>query len=81
MNKVLLCIASLNISVTRRLASVAGAVIQAIRRLEFEDVLRTGDQLEVSNGLQSVRTNPVVNAKAHMRRSLTLVEVYPSGDC
>ena len=64
-----------------RLASVVGAVIQAIGRPEFEDGLRTGVQLEVCNDLQSVRTNPVVNAKAHMRRSLTLGEVYPSGDC
>ena len=63
------------------LASVAGAVIQAIGRPEFEDGLRTGVQLEVSNDLQSVRTNPVVNAKAQMGRSLTLGEVYPSGDC
>ena len=47
-----------------RLASLAGAVIQAIGSSEFEDGLRTGVQLEVSNDLQSVRTKPVVNAKS-----------------
>ena len=49
---------------------MAGTVIQATRRSEFEDGLRTGVQLEVSNDLQSVRNNPVVNAKAHMGQKL-----------
>ena len=40
-----------------RLASVEGAVIQAIGRPEFEDGLRTGVQLVLRSGLQSVRTN------------------------
>ena len=40
-----------------RLASVAGAVIQAIGRPEFEDGLRTGVQLVLRSGLQSVCTN------------------------
>ena len=40
-----------------RLASVAGAVIQAIGRPEFEDGLRTGVQLVLRSGLQRVCTN------------------------
>ena len=42
-----------------RLASVtvAGAVIQAIGRPEFEDGLRTGVQLVLRSGLQSVCTH------------------------
>jgi len=40
-----------------RLASVAGAVFQAIERPEFEDDLRTGVQLVLRSGLQSICTN------------------------
>ena len=41
----------------KRMASVAGAVIQAIGRPEFEDGLRTGVQLVLRSGLQSVCTH------------------------
>ena len=40
------------------LGSVAGSVIQATGRTDFEDGSRTGTKLEVRNGLQSVRTIP-----------------------
>ena len=43
-----------------RLASIAGAVIQAIGRPEFEDGLWTGVHLEDSWCPSRVRTNPVV---------------------
>ena len=48
-----------NLSIEQKswLASVAGAVIQAIGRPEFEDGLRTGVQLVLRSGLQSVCTN------------------------
>ena len=41
--------------------SVAGPVIQATGRTDFEDGSRTATTLEVSNGLHSVRTSPEVN--------------------
>ena len=41
-----------------RLASVAGAVIQATGRTELEDGLCAGGQLKARNGLQRVRTIP-----------------------
>ena len=40
---------------------MAGSVIQATGRTDFEDGSRTGTKLEVRNGLQSVRTIPEVN--------------------
>ena len=67
--------------VTFRLASVAGAVIQAIGRPEFEDGLRTGVLQEDCWCPCGVRTNPLVNVRAPMWRGMTLGEVYPSGDC
>ena len=44
-----------------RLASVAGSVIEATARPEFEDGLWTGVHLEDSWCPSRVRTNPVVN--------------------
>ena len=41
--------------------SVAGHVIQATERMDFEDGSSTVTTLEVSNGLHSVRTSPEVN--------------------
>ena len=64
-----------------RLASIAGAVIQAIGRPEFEDGLRTGVLQEDCWCPCGVRTNPLVNVRALMWRGMTLGEVYPSGDC
>ena len=43
------------------LGSVAGSVIQATGRTDFEDGSRTGTKLEVRNGLQGVRTIHEVN--------------------
>ena len=43
------------------LGSVAGPVIQATGRTDFEDGSRTATTLEVSNGLHSVRTSPEVS--------------------
>ena len=48
------------IQICCRLASVGGAVIQAIGRPEFEDGLWTGVHLEDSWCPSRVRTNPVV---------------------
>ena len=42
---------------------MAGSVIQATGRTDFEDGSRTGSKLEVRNGLQSVRTIPEVSIK------------------
>ena len=44
-----------------RLGSVAGPVIQATGRTDFEDGSRIATTLEVSNDLHSVRTSPEVN--------------------
>ena len=43
-----------------------GAVIQATGRTDFEDGLWIGNQLLVRNGLQRVRTIPVVKMAAPM---------------
>ena len=43
------------------LGSVAGPVIQATGRTDFEDGSRIATTLEVSNDLHSVRTSPEVN--------------------
>ena len=64
-----------------RLASVAGAVIQAIGRLDFEDGIRTGVQQEVSNDLQCVRTKPVVKLAEPLGRAKTIGAVSPLGGC
>ena len=44
------------------LGSVAGSVIQATGRTEFEDGPRIGNQPEAGNGLQRVHTIPEINA-------------------
>ena len=43
------------------MGSVAGPVIQAKRRLDFEHGLRMGNQFEVKLGLQGVHTIPEIN--------------------
>ena len=63
------------------LASVVGAVIQAIGRPNFEDGIRTGDQLKVSNDLRCVRTKPVVKLAEPLGRAKTIGAVYPLGGC
>ena len=64
-----------------RLASIAGAVIQAIRKLDFEDGIMTGVQREVSNDLQCVCTKPVVKLAEPLGRAKTVGAVYPLGGC
>ena len=54
-----------------RLGSVAGPVIQATGRTDFEDGSRTGTKLEVRNGLQSVRTIPEVNMVSPLGPAMT----------
>ena len=51
--------------------SVAGSVIQATGRTDFEDGSRTGTKLEVRNGLQSVRTIPEVNMVSPLGPAMT----------
>ena len=58
------------------LGSVAGSVIQATGKTDFEDGLRTGTKLEVRNGLQSVRTIPEVNMVSPLGLSMTLGAVW-----
>ena len=53
------------------LGSVAGSVIQATGRTDFEDGSRTGTKLEVRNGLQSVRTIPEVNMVSPLGPAMT----------
>ena len=48
---------TLHITLLTRLASVAGAVIQAIGRSEFEDGLRPGSPELILSDQRSVRTN------------------------
>ena len=60
-----------------RLASVAGAVIQAIGRPDFEDGSRTGSSVEVKCEYHSVRTKPEVNMARHLMQAVTLGAVYP----
>ena len=43
------------------LGYVAGPVIQATRRMGFENGPNTRNQLEVRNGLKKVRTVPEIN--------------------
>ena len=64
------------IHTTARLASVAGAVIQAIGRPEFEDGLRTGVLQEDCWCPCGVRTNPLVNVRDPMWQGMTLGEVW-----
>ena len=51
---------------------MAGSVIQATGQTDFEDGSRTGNKLEVKNGLQSVRTIPEVNVVSPLGLSMTL---------
>ena len=53
-----------------------GAVIQAIGRPDFEDGMRTGVQLEVSNDLQCVRTKPVVRLAEPSGQAKTMGAVW-----
>ena len=53
------------------LGSMAGSVIQATGRTDFEDGSRTGTKLEVRNGLQSVRTIPEVNMVSPLGPAMT----------
>ena len=53
------------------LGSVAGSVIQATGRTDFEDGSRMGTKLEVRNGLQSVRTIPEVNMVSPLGPAIT----------
>ena len=50
---------------------MAGSVIQATGRTDFEDGSRTGTKLEVRNGLQSVRTIPEVNMVSPLGPAMT----------
>ena len=54
------------------LESMAGSVIQATGRADFEDGSRTGTKLEVRNGLQSVHTIPEVNMVSPLGLAMTL---------
>ena len=54
------------------LASVAGAVIQAIGRPYFEDGSRTGSTVEVKCDYHSVCTKPEVNMARHLMQAVTL---------
>ena len=58
------------------LESVAGSVIQATGRTDFEDGSRTGTKLEVRNGLQSVRTIPGINLVSPLGLAMTLGAVW-----
>ena len=60
------------------LGSVAGSVIQATGKTDFEDGLRMGTKLEVRNGLQSIRTIPEVNMVSPLGLSMTLGAVMDS---
>ena len=51
--------------------SMAGSVIQATGRTDFEDGLRTGTKLEVRNGLQSIHTIPEVNMVSPLGPAMT----------
>ena len=63
------------------LGSVAGSVIQATGRTDFEDGSRTGTKLEVRNGLQSVRTIPEVNMVSPLGLAMTLGAVWRHNSC
>ena len=56
---------------------MAGSVIQATGRTDFEDDSRTGTKLEVRNGLQSVRTIPEVNMVSPWGLAMTLGALIP----
>jgi len=58
------------------LGSVAGSVIQATGRMDFEDDLRTGIKLKVRNSLHSVRTIPEINMVSPLRLAMTLGAVW-----
>ena len=50
---------------------MAGSVIQATGKTDFEDGSRTGTKLEVRNGLQSVHTIPDVNMVSPLGPAMT----------
>ena len=56
--------------------SVAGSIIQATGRTDFEDGSMTGTKLEVRNGLQSVRTIPGINMVSPLGLAMTLGVVW-----
>ena len=56
--------------------SVAGSVNQATGLPNFEDGLRTGTNLEVRNGLQSVHTIPGINRVSPLGLAMTLGAVW-----
>ena len=61
---------------------MAGSVIQATERTDFEDGSRMGTKLEVRNGIQSVQTIPEVNMAAPMGRgAMTLGPVRRHSSC
>ena len=60
---------------------MAGSVIQATGRTDFEDGSRTGTKLEVRNGLQSVRTIPEVNMVSPWELAMTLGAVWRYNSC
>ena len=70
------CKNQLPVTPSLSLGSVAGSVIQATGRTDFEDGSRTGTKLEVRNGLQSVRTIPEVNMVSPLGLSMTLGAVW-----
>ena len=60
---------------------MAGPVIQATGRTDFEDGLRTGTKLEVRNGLQSVHTISEVNMVNPLGLAKTLGAVWGQNSC
>ena len=50
---------------------MAGSVIQATGRTDFEDGSRMGTKLKVRNGLQNVRTIPEVNVVSPLQPAMT----------
>ena len=62
------------------LGSVAGSVIQATGRTDFEDGLRIGNQSEAGNSLQRVRTIPENNQNAMIVLRGGVDQVSPGAD-
>ena len=58
---------------------MAGPVIQATGRLDFEDGSRTGSTVEVKCDYHSVHTKPEVNMARHLMQAVTLGAVCPLG--
>ena len=61
------------------LGSVAGPVIQATGRPDFEDGSRTGSTVEVISDFHSIRTKPEVNLAGYLTLAMTLGAVCPLG--